>query len=260
MNGIGDFDDKDHAAVYGNFRPVYPETVSEIISSYMESNSCSGVEAAVDVCCGSGQSTMLLSHLFQRVRGVDKSLAQITQANAKHENSKNVCFNVGDAQNLEVESSSVDLLTCAMGWHWLDPDTFYHEAKRVLKPRGCIAVYGYNTTVNDNDRVGAVVDAFKGELMEKGCIDERALHTFNEYRDVHLPFSHVQRLNFDLPQKASVDQLFGFFESITSYRAYCNKYPGNALLETLRGGSNWQDRTVLEFSYPGFIILGVKEN
>ena len=124
-------------------------------------------------------------------------------------------------------------------------------------------MYGYNTTVSDNERIGTLWESFKKELIEKECIDERAFYTFNEYRAVVLPFSKTQRMKFDLPQKASMDQLFGFFETITSYRAYCKMFPGNNFLQTLQdqdGAQQSGDAAVLEeFSYPGFIILGVRE-
>ena len=147
---IGVFEEKDQAALYARYRPVYPEKVMEIISHYMDSNGCSGYERAVDVCCGSGQATMLLSKRFREVYSYDISSEQISQAQHVHRNAtSNVNFAVGDAHHLPIETSSVDLLTTALGWHWLDPDKFYSEAKRVLKPRGCIAVYGLDFKVTE---------------------------------------------------------------------------------------------------------------
>ena len=49
------------SAAYGKFRPVYPKSVGDIITSYMRSSRCSGFECAVDAACGTGQSTFLLS-------------------------------------------------------------------------------------------------------------------------------------------------------------------------------------------------------
>ena len=113
---IGVFEDKDQAALYARYRPVYPEKVMELISHYMGSNGCSGYERAVDVCCGSGQATMLLSKRFQEVYGYDISSEQISQAQRAHRNAtNNVTFAVGDAHHLPIETSSVDLLTTALG-------------------------------------------------------------------------------------------------------------------------------------------------
>ena len=92
---------------------------------------------AVDAACGSGQSTLLPSDHFQRVIEVDISKTQTEQAKLKHENKNNHIikatteFKVGDAHNLSIKSSSVDLHTCAMAWHWFDAGKF-SEARRVL--------------------------------------------------------------------------------------------------------------------------------
>ena len=254
----GVFEDKDHAALYARYRPVYPEKVMELISHYMDSNGCSGYERAVDVCCGSGQATMLLSKRFREVYGYDISSEQISQAKRAHGNAKsNVTFAVGDAHHLPIETSSVDLLTVALGWHWLDPDKFYSEAKRVLKPRGCIAVYGYLKLV-DNDRVKHLVKAFRDELAKHNCFSKRVDYVSNEYRDVNLPFSNIERLSFDLPQAASMEQIFGFFKSFSSYNAYCKMFPGNKFLETLRDDhcSGVSLSELQHFTYKGFIVLG----
>ena len=126
---------------------MYPKTLFDTISSFIKKNGCSGYDVAVDVACGSGQSTFPLYNLFQKVIGVDISEAQITNARAKIattlQGSKNIKFMVGDAHNLCLDSSSADLITCATAWHWLDSELFYREAKRILKPKGCLAVYGY---------------------------------------------------------------------------------------------------------------------
>ena len=85
----------------------------------------------------------VLCDSFQEVIGVDISKTQIGQATikaAEDHSTTNIQFIVGDAHHLPIESSSIDLVTCAASWHWLDPDLFYAEAQRVLKARGCLVV------------------------------------------------------------------------------------------------------------------------
>ena len=130
------FSDEKLSRAYAKYRPVYSNHIRKLYYLiYMKSKGCSGYDVAIDVACGSGQSTFLLADLFQNVTGIDVSKTQVDEALRKMENStvSNVDFIVGDAHDLQIESSSVDLLTCAMGWHWLDPRLFYAEAKRVLK-------------------------------------------------------------------------------------------------------------------------------
>ena len=108
-----------------------------------EGNPC--FNSALDVACEFGQSTFLLCEKFQQVTCVDISKTNVKEALSRRHNSdySNIDFMVGDPHSLPIETSSVDLLTCAMAWHLLDPERFYAEAKRVLKPGGCLAIYGY---------------------------------------------------------------------------------------------------------------------
>lgn len=50
---------------------------------------------------------------------------------------------VGTAEELPFPDGSVDLLTAASAAHWFDAERFIKEATRVLKPRGCLALFGY---------------------------------------------------------------------------------------------------------------------
>lgn len=50
---------------------------------------------------------------------------------------------VGIAEELPFPDGSVDLLTAASAAHWFDTERFLKEAVRVLKPRGCLAFFGY---------------------------------------------------------------------------------------------------------------------
>ncbi len=50
---------------------------------------------------------------------------------------------VGIAEELPFPDGSVDLLTAASAAHWFDAERFVKEATRVLKPRGCLALFGY---------------------------------------------------------------------------------------------------------------------
>ena len=136
------FKTADISEVYVKFRPVYPPSVANIIVDYMKSKGSLAFDFAVDVGCGSGESTFLLCDYFNKIVGLDISETQIQQAKLKSgEDKSTVEFVVGNAHNLPFESSSVDLLTCAMAWHWLDAEKLYDEAKRVLKPGGCLAIW-----------------------------------------------------------------------------------------------------------------------
>ena len=258
------FDTKDISEKYAKFRPVYPSTVSQIITSYMKSNRTLCFKTALDVACGSGQSTFLLCDSFEEVIGVDISKSQIEQAKIKatqdcHQGKANVKFMIGDAHNLPIESSSVDLVTCATAWHWLEPDLFYAEAMRVLKPGGCIAVYNYGMRIINNERMKRAFSLFIDELFRCDCFSEQNRHGLNEYQAVKLPFSETKRIEFNFPQISSIDQLLGLMSSVSMYKSYCEKFPGNSLLDKIRADyeADCDKVEVEEFSFPGFAILGI---
>ena len=255
MTTISQFSNASISAAYAKFRPVYSKEVLKIITEYMKGEGNPSFNTALDVACGSGQSTFLLCETFQQVTGVDVSNTQIQQASSRKESSgySNVQFIVGDAHSLPIEPSSVDLLTCAMGWHWLDPETFYTEAKRVLKPGGCLAVYGHGVKVQDNDKVKKAFKMFIDELFEYECYTEQNLHVLNNYQAVQLPFDRVKRVEFQFSQETTFEKLLGFFSSVSMYQTYCEKYPTNTLLQHMRANYEAESERcdVEKFTFPG---------
>ena len=105
---------------------------------------------ALDLACGTGLSTFPLTDRFQRTVGVDISQAQLECAREEAKtisSSKNVEFFASSASNMPFQDESVDVLTCATAWHWLDPNTVFPEVDRVLKRPGVLAVYSYCSPV-----------------------------------------------------------------------------------------------------------------
>ncbi|GFV02318.1 putative methyltransferase DDB_G0268948 [Trichonephila clavipes] len=95
---------------------------------------------ALDVGCGTGQSTLTLAPYFQSVLGCDVSKSQILEANFSRK-ATNVQYRVSPAECLPVGNESVCLLTAGTCFHWFDIPAFFREAKRVLVQGGVLAVY-----------------------------------------------------------------------------------------------------------------------
>ena len=260
------FDSKDISEKYAKFRPVYPPTVSQIIKSFMLSHGSLCFGSAVDVACGSGQSTFLLCNTFEEVTGIDISERQIKQAKLKASSDcykhHNVRFIVGDAHNLPIDSSSVDLVTCATAWHWLDPELFHKEAWRVLKSGGCVVVYNMAMRIVSNSRMQKAFDLYINELLKNNCLCKENLCALSEYKDIKLPFSDTTRIKFEVPQSCSISQLLGLMSSMSMYKTYCEKFPTNNLLERIKKDyyekCDSHEEEVEEFSFPAYAVLGIK--
>ena len=259
------------AAEYALYRPTYPKSILNIILEFMSKNNGSGHNVAVDVGSGSGQSTFVLCDHFEKVIGVDSSAAQITNAQKKipqmlpESKYKIIEFKVGNAHDLPLESSSADVITCASAWHWLEPDLFYKEAKRVLKPNGTLAVYGYRNadlSVGDYHCQKMMAD-FVDRLKEAGCWHERNIYCENKYSAVNLPFAVTERHEILMPWNTSVENFIGFLSSMSGYKDLKKMFPDDTLLldvkkNYLEGKGEQQSNPQITVMFFVFIIVGKK--
>ncbi len=99
----------------------------------------------LDIACGSGYGSQILSSTAKHVYGVDTDAAAVAYA-AEHFAATNIEFLVGDAVAIPLPDASVDVVvTFETIEHIKDYRTFLAEIKRVLKPDGIALV----STPND---------------------------------------------------------------------------------------------------------------
>ncbi len=113
------------------FHPVVIARVKELLSLTEK------LPRALDVCCGTGLSTVALKALAERVVGVDVSLEML--AHAPHDRGVGFCLSA--AEELPFDDGAFDLMTVCQGFHWLEREKFFREARRVLRPGGWFVVY-----------------------------------------------------------------------------------------------------------------------
>ena len=113
---------------------------------------------AIDLACGSGQSSVPIAKYFLEVIGVDISQSQIKYA---PKDVSNVRYKVGPGENLDfVEDGSVDLVLTVAALHWLEFPEVFEEVKRVLRKGGvfCAAEYTDFGILYDVPEAGALWD------------------------------------------------------------------------------------------------------
>ena len=97
----------------------------------------------LDLGCSSGTITSSLASLFSRTLGLDYD--EVALKNIDHTGRAGLTFLRGDAMNLPVASSSVDVVICAQVYeHVPDDKTMVAEMYRVLKPGGIVFFSGPN--------------------------------------------------------------------------------------------------------------------
>jgi len=120
------FDHASAARRYAQGRPYFHLLVIEKTVAYTGIARCG---QAVDVCCGTGQSTRALKQIAARVTGMDIAPEMLRLAPAL-EDTRWICC---PAEKLAADDASCDLMTVALAFHWLDRHEFLREAWRVLR-------------------------------------------------------------------------------------------------------------------------------
>ncbi|KAJ2778881.1 trans-aconitate methyltransferase 1 [Coemansia javaensis] len=126
---------------YQASRPRYQRTlVDTILARHREGNPAAATDLAVDVATGTGLFARQLPAHFGRVVAADISPTMIKGA----PEDARVEYVVSPAEDMAfLDAGSVDVLTAATGAHWFDDEAFVREARRVLKPTGTLAIFGY---------------------------------------------------------------------------------------------------------------------
>lgn len=254
------FEGAQHAARYALTRPTYPPELIKRIISYLDIKYKGVHDLAVDVGCGSGQSTQLLSTYFKQVYGYDVSENQIKQARAKNRLS-NVEYKVSSDSSIPHENQSICLITAAQAAHWFDLKQFYAEAQRTLKPQGVLAVYGYGVpSVKDSVEVDRVIQNFYQKLLPYFPPDREQID--NKYAKIELPFDDKLRdESIDIKYEWDVDRFLAYISTWSGYLNYMSKYPKKDILLDFRRDlveSMQTDKDLLKISFNTFLLLGRK--
>lgn len=132
---------------YLAYRPSYPQELYDHILSYHDSSPGAARELCVDLGCGPGIVTRAIAPAFNKTIGVDPSESMIDTAK-RVEGQQGIEYMVGSAEDLKgIEDASVDLAIGGTMAHWLQPESWYTEMARVLRPGGTIAVFAYAWSV-----------------------------------------------------------------------------------------------------------------
>ena len=100
----------------------------------------------LDVGCGTGALSLILSEMGHNVTGIDLSEGMLGKAKEKVKGQNfRAEFRLGDAENLSFENESFDaVINRNLFWMLLDPERAVFEWKRVLKPGGKVIIIDGN--------------------------------------------------------------------------------------------------------------------
>jgi SAM-dependent methyltransferase len=165
-----------------------------------------GKQLAWDCATGNGQAAVALAEVFERVIATDASEKQIGNAKAH----ARVEYRVAPAEDSGIEPQTVDLITVAQALHWFDPERFYPEARRVLKPRGVVAAWAYKLAQIE-PTIDAVVNHYYSEVVGAYWPAERAL--VERFEELAFPFPEIAAPPFEMTGEWNAEHLIGYLRT-----------------------------------------------
>lgn len=242
---------------YALCRSIYPPGIPLTIMEFLRKHSPtdSKYSKMVDVACGGGQATKILSDYFEQVIGFDISENQIKTAMV--DKPDNVKYMVASAKEFPCEDGSADLVLCAEAVHFLDWNAFLKETERVLKPNGCLALLGYlmptitpfHVDGDKRQQLAEVATRIVREFKLKGGYRDWVRDAFEskylKFYDL-LPWERKER---DVSMKTdltwSMTQLMHYADSLPNYKICLEKLRKDAL----RQNPNVSEEVLMALDY-----------
>ncbi|XP_027879387.1 uncharacterized protein LOC114148360 [Xiphophorus couchianus] len=229
------FEGKEHAASYWKYRISPSDHLIQQVLDFLEKHRGRPFGLAVDVGCGSGQGTRILSKHFASVVGTDVSPAQLEVA-LQQAKEPNITYRQCVAEELPFADSSADLVTAMSAFHWFDRPRFLQEAHRVLKPQGCLALLNYTINMELSypgcckDTLNQVCEEFYAALepYRSPHLGQSSIALYQEaYGSIPYPNKEWQECFWDR-NIMPLSSYMGLVESFSSYQALLREDPQGA--------------------------------
>lgn len=238
------FSDKSDA--YARSRPTYPDELYAFVA-----DAAPDTTRVWDCATGNGQAAVGLARQFAAVEATDASAEQIRNAAA----APNVRYSVQAAERTDFAAASFDAVCVAQALHWFELERFYAEVRRVLRPGGVVAAWGY-----DWMRTAQGFDAlFSDGILEKlkGSWPTQNRLLWSGYRTIPFPFERIPAPRFEMRLDWSFEQFEGYVRTWTGTRRYLEREGAHALdddWERLRRA--WGAHARREFVVPLHFLCG----
>jgi ubiquinone/menaquinone biosynthesis C-methylase UbiE len=128
------------ADVYDLYRPTPPAILADVLRQLSGNNA---LHLVVDLGSGTGLSTRYWANQAERVIGIEPAADMRHQAEITTQAS-HVTYQEGFSHATGLPNGCADIVTCAQSLHWMEPQTTFCEAVRILRPGGVFAAFDYD--------------------------------------------------------------------------------------------------------------------
>jgi SAM-dependent methyltransferase len=235
-----------HSKVYAAFRPSYPEELYAFTFSHLENKN-----QAWDCATGNGQVAQYLARHFQKVYATDISKQQLDHAVKLN----NIIYSVSPAEETAFADHEFDLITVGQALHWLDQEKFYKEVKRVGKPGGLLALWGYALLYIEPE-IDEIVLNFYSQTVGEYWDQARRL-VEQQYKTISFPFEEIPSPSFSIDVAWTLDHLQGYLESWSATQKFMKENNHNPVPSIIgKLAEYWNNEEVKKVSFPVFMRLG----
>lgn len=235
------------ASQYAAYRPIYPPELAAFLAQ-----AAPGHSLAWDVATGQGQAARLLAAHFERVVATDASAAQIASAEA----CDRVEFREGEASTSGLDGRSCDLVTVAQAAHWFDIDAFYGEVRRVLRPGGVIAIWGYVLLQTGHKDIDGPLEEFQ-DVTVGDCWPEGREILNARYATLPFPFERVPAPPFVMRARWTRADLLGYVSSWSAVARFRQRHGADPLPMFAEDLARvWPDDKVYDIEWPLYMLVG----
>jgi SAM-dependent methyltransferase len=230
----------EHSDLYARARPAYPDALFEAVALDLTSRNL-----AWDCGTGNGQAAVKLAKYFDHVHATDPSPQQLRNAVRV----ENVEYGVGQAEESDLPSQSVDLIFVAQALHWFDRERFYGEARRVLKRNGKIAVVGYDWCYVSPEIDRAVAATIVAPIRPFWAKNDELV--WDGYRSIEFPFTETRLPPIAMHLEWDLRQMLAYFCSWSATRAAIRElgdqflHQAQVVLESIWGDSSSKKHAVM---------------
>ena len=187
------------AQEYRVARPSYPEALFDWLAEVAPNT-----DHAWDVGTGTGEAAAPLAKRFCTVSASDSNAEFLDQARQQ----SNLSYHYWPAESPQLPDQSLDLIVAGMAMHWFDLPVFYDQCRRLLRPNGVLAAFGFYFFEMD-DGIGELVHDWYHRQMTGYEFPELVVLR-NHYRDFWFPHPPLATPQFTMREDWTFEQLAAF--------------------------------------------------